>query len=52
VSADFKFFPEMDAGERTLGDTKMIISRGIGNSLFPVRINNYPEIVTIVLKTF
>ena len=28
----------------------MFISRGLGNSLFPVRINNYPEIVKVVLR--
>ena len=50
VSADIKFFPELCEGEHTSGDTTMIISRGLGNSLFPVRINNYPEIVKIKLK--
>ncbi|MCR5213520.1 MAG: DUF1294 domain-containing protein [Eubacterium sp.] len=50
VSADFQFFPELDEGEKTYGNSTMIISRGLGNSLFPARINNYPEIVTIVLK--
>jgi hypothetical protein len=29
----------------------MIISRGLGNSAFPVRINNYPEIVKVVLRS-
>jgi predicted MPP superfamily phosphohydrolase len=28
----------------------MIISRGLGNSIFPVRINNDPEIVKVVLR--
>ena len=50
VSANFKFFPELDAGVRDYGKTKLIISRGLGNSVAPIRVNNYPEIVTIVLK--
>ena len=50
VSADFEFFPELCEGEHRFGDTTMIISRGLGNSLFPVRINNYPEIVKVVLR--
>ena len=32
------------------GGWKLIISRGLGNSVAPIRVNNYPEIVTIVLK--
>ena len=39
------FFPQYDAGWFEHGDQVMIISRGLGNSLIPVRINNRPEIV-------
>ncbi len=39
------FFPEYDAGIFEKGNTSMIISRGLGNSLFPFRIGNRPEIV-------
>lgn len=39
------FFPKYDAGMYTDGMTTMIVSRGIGNSLFPLRFNNPPEIV-------
>ena len=42
--------PELTSGEHILGDTHMIISRGLGNSEFPLRINNRPEIVVIDLK--
>lgn len=45
------FFPEYDAGYYSKGSTEMIISRGLGNSLFPFRINNRPEIVVIELET-
>ena len=43
-------FPEYDAGIYTDGKTNMVVSRGIGNSLIPIRINNCPEIVIIDLK--
>lgn len=44
------FFPEFDAGIYTDGDTNMIVSRGIGNSVIPIRINNSPEVIIIDLK--
>lgn len=44
------FFPEYDAGLYRDGDTHMIISRGIGNSIFPFRINNPPEIILVTLQ--
>ena len=31
-------------------ETQMVVSRGIGNSKFPFRVNNRPELVTIVLR--
>ena len=43
------FFPEHDAGLYIEGETSMIISRGIGNSAFPFRVNNRPEIVLVTL---
>ena len=43
------FFPKYDAGLYENGRTKMLVSRGVGNSLFPLRINNPPEIVVITL---
>lgn len=39
------FFPEYDAGLFEEENTNMIISRGLGNSIFPFRIGNRPEIV-------
>ena len=39
--------PEYAAGMKKLGDTTVIISRGIGNSVFPFRLFNRPEIVTV-----
>jgi len=45
------FFPEYDSGLFTDSNTQMIVSRGIGNSLFPFRINNRPEVILIELKS-
>ena len=44
------FLPAYDAGEFSRADTTMIISRGIGNSIFPIRINNPPELVIVQLQ--
>ena len=44
------FFPEYDAGKFTERKTTMIISRGIGNSVVPVRVNNNPELVIVKLE--
>lgn len=43
-------FPEYDAGLFVDGNTNMIVSRGIGNSVFPFRVNNRPEVVIIELR--
>lgn len=45
------FFPEYDAGVFEKGGTHMIVSRGIGNSIIPLRINNRPEIILIELRS-
>jgi len=44
-------FPEYDSGIYTEEGTSMIVSRGIGNSAFPVRFNNRPEIIIVELKS-
>ena len=43
-------FPPYAAGMKQIDDTTVIISRGIGNSVFPFRLFNRPEIVTIELE--
>jgi predicted MPP superfamily phosphohydrolase len=45
------WFPKYDAGLFTENNTNMIVSRGIGNSAFPFRINNRPEVILIELHT-
>ncbi len=43
------FFPEYDAGVFREGTSAMVVSRGIGPSIIPLRINNRPEIVVAEL---
>lgn len=43
------FLPKYDGGVYQEGNTTMVVSRGIGNSIIPVRFNNRPEIVIAVL---
>lgn len=44
-------FPKYDSGQYTYKNTNMIVSRGIGNSLFPLRLFNRPEVILIELKS-
>lgn len=44
------WFPRYDAGVFTEGRTTMIVSRGIGNSSIPVRVNDRPEIISVTLR--
>lgn len=44
------FFPDYDAGIWTEGDTTLVVSRGLGNSVFPLRLNNPPELVVAQLE--
>ena len=42
--------PKYTAGMYRLGNTVMCVSRGLGNSSFPLRIENKPELVTLILR--
>lgn len=42
--------PEYDSGVFTEGRTNMVVSRGIGNSGFPIRFNNRPEVILLTLR--
>lgn len=43
-------FPEYDAGLFEQNGTVMLVSRGVGNSIVPIRFNNRPEIVVAILE--
>lgn len=42
-------FPEYDSGLYTKNDTNMVVSRGLGKSVIPLRFNNRPEVIIIEL---
>ena len=42
-------FPKYDAGVFSENVTHMVVSRGVGNSIIPIRFNNPPEIVVVKL---
>ncbi|MBN2898418.1 MAG: metallophosphoesterase [Clostridia bacterium] len=44
------FLPKFAAGMIEQDDTKLIVSRGLGNSLFPFRILNNPEVVILTIQ--
>ncbi len=44
-------FPKYYKGIYQENNTKMIVSRGLGNSLCPVRFNNKPELIVVELET-
>ena len=42
-------FPRYDGGLYRRGQAQMVVSRGLGNSLFPLRVGNRPEVVVATL---
>lgn len=52
LSPDQGFWPKYFKGVYKSKSTAMLVSRGIGNSVFPFRINNRPEIIAVRFKAF
>ena len=50
VAPNQGFFPKYDAGLFSEENTTMIVSRGVGNSIVPLRFNNRPEIISVDLN--
>lgn len=50
LSPEHVFFPEYDAGLFEIDNSKMIVNRGLGYSVFNFRLFNRPEITFIELK--
>lgn len=48
---DQGLLPQYTAGMFTEGDSTLYLSRGLGNSGFPLRLFNHPEIVCVTLQT-
>lgn len=49
VSPDQGFFPKYDAGLFRRDGTSMVISRGLGPTILPIRVLNRPELVVVEL---
>lgn len=47
----YGFFPDYDGGIYEREESVMIVSRGMGNSSFPIRFNNPPELVVVELES-
>ncbi|MEZ4357731.1 MAG: metallophosphoesterase [Eubacteriales bacterium] len=43
-------FPKYTSGLKKDATTSLVISRGLGNSLFPLRVFNYPDLVVVTFK--
>jgi len=43
-------FPKYTSGVYTEADTSMVVSRGLSNSIIPVRVFNRPELVVVTLR--
>ncbi|MEG1256516.1 metallophosphoesterase [Clostridium sp.] len=50
IAPDQGFFPKHTSGIHKEGTTSIVISRGLGNSLFPLRVFNRPELVIVTLN--
>jgi predicted MPP superfamily phosphohydrolase len=51
VAPDQGFLPKYTSGRYDKNNTVMYVSRGLGNSIIPIRIFNRPEIVVVKLKS-
>ncbi len=51
VAPNQGLFPKYDSGLYSKDGTDMMVSRGLGNSILPFRINNRPEIVLVELQS-
>lgn len=50
VAPNQGIFPEYTSGKHTGDNTTMIVNRGLGNSIIPIKLFNRPEIVVLTLK--
>lgn len=50
VAPDQGFFPKYTSALYKKGQTTMVVSRGLGNSIIPLRVFNRPELVVLILS--
>ena len=50
VAPNQGLFPKYTEGIYSQDGTDMIVSRGLGNSIIPIRFNNMPELVLVILE--
>lgn len=51
IAPDQGLFPKYSSGMFNLDNTTMIVNRGLGNSIIPVRLFNRPEVVVLTLSS-
>jgi len=49
IAPDQGIFPKYSSGPYTVEDSTMYVSRGLGNSIIPIRIFNRPQIIKVTL---
>lgn len=47
---DQGLFPKYTSGKHKINGSTLVVSRGLGNSVFPLRLFNNPEIVKVILQ--
>ena len=50
IAPEQGLFPKLTEGMHTSNGSTMVISRGLGNSIIPLRLLNRPELVDVPLK--
>lgn len=51
LSPMFHIFPKYDRGRYEEGNSTMLLSGGLGNHTVPIRVNNLPELLTVILES-
>ncbi|MEH7239391.1 metallophosphoesterase [Bacillus sp. JJ1562] len=51
IAPDQGLFPKYTSGKYKSGNTTMVVNRGLGNSIIPIRVFNRPEIVVVTLSS-
>ncbi|MBO6149169.1 MAG: metallophosphoesterase [Lachnospiraceae bacterium] len=52
LSPACRLFPRYDAGEYKIGNSRLLVSRGLGTHSINLRVNNPPEVLKVELRPF